>query len=271
MTPLFARGPLIASVQWFFAEQLARQYHLPFQLGERFGMLLYRNFIVQTEAMRRLVASRRPGARCVVIPSGLHASDFHTGPVLGDYILYLGRIDIEQKGINLLLQAYCGIAEQVRLPLVMAGGGFDEQRLRGMVEELGLAGWVRLLGKVDGETKARLLRECRFVCVPSRSETFGLVILEACAAAKPAIVFDRWPMNEVAVKDGCVRVPAFDVPGYAAAITALISAGEESLRRRGAVCREWAGRFQWDEIARRQEAFYLEVVDAYRAGKRGKQ
>jgi len=260
MTPLVNRKPLIASVQWFFAESLSQQYHLPFFLGERYGIRMYRNFIVLTDAMKQLIEGRHPRANCAVIANGVDEALYAVRPNHGAFILYMGRIDFAQKGLDLLLDAYRQVPEAVRLPLVMAGGGYEEERLRALIIHFGLSGWVKVVGKVGSQQRLELLRDCRFVCVPSREETFGMVILEACAAAKPAIVFDRWPMNEVAIAGGCEKVLAFDVGAYAQAITALLAMDETEMFRRGRVCREWAEGFRWDTIAAQQEAFYESVV-----------
>lgn len=266
LTPLVTRKPLIASVQWFFAEALSRQYHLPFFLGERYGIRMYHDFVVLTEAMRNLIQTRHPTARCEVIANGVDESLYEIAPGFGSFILYLGRIDFAQKGLDLLLDAYRQIPEPLRLPLVMAGGGFEEGRLRERIAALGLEPWVRLAGKVGPAQRRELLRDCRFVCVPSREETFGMVILEACAAAKPALVFDKWPMNEVAVAGACEKVPAFDVRAYAQAMRELLEEDALTMAARGSACRTWAERFRWDAIASRQEAFYEEVVQ--RAGRK---
>lgn len=260
LTPLVNKKPLIASVQWFFAEALSRQYRLPFHLGERYGIRMYRNFVVLTEAMRELIQVRHPSARCEVIPNGVDEALYAIAPRFGDFILYLGRIDFMQKGIDLLLDAYRKLPESIRLPLVMAGGGFEEERLKGMISELGLDAWVRLTGKVGPAQRLELLRDCRFVCVPSREETFGMVILEACAAGKPVVVFDKWPMNEVAAEGGCERVPPFDVQAYSHAMGMLMDEDVPALAARGARCRFWAESFRWDAIAERQAEFYDEVV-----------
>ncbi len=260
MTPLFNRKPLIASVQWFFAESLSRQYHLPFFLGERYGIRMYRNFIVLTKAMKQLIEARHRSARCTVIANGVDDALYDIAPRFGNFILYIGRIDFAQKGLDLMLEAYRQIPEPTRLPLVIAGGGYEEERLRRTVSRLGLESWVQLVGKVGAEQRLQLMRDCRFVCVPSRDETFGMVILEACAAAKPAIVFDKWPMNEVAVCGGCEKVLPFDVTAYAQAMMAMLGEDEPAMARRGAVCREWAEGFRWDAIAAQQEAFYESVL-----------
>ncbi|MCA1971273.1 MAG: glycosyltransferase family 4 protein [Caenispirillum sp.] len=266
MTPLVCRKPLIASVQWFFAESLSRQYHLPFYLGERYGIRMYRNFVVLTRAMQELIQSRHPRARCEVIPNGVDAALYDIAPRYdGDFILYIGRIDFAQKGIDLLIEAYARVPEDVRLPLVMAGDGFEMDRLRTTIASLGLTNWVRLEGKVGAAQRAELLRDCRYVCIPSREETFGMVILEACAAAKPVIVFDKWPMNEVAVRGGCELVPPFDIDAFGCAMVRLATEDAGRLAERGRLCRQRAGEYRWDEIARRQEAFYESVLSEARS------
>lgn len=261
--PLFSRAPVIASVQWFYAEMLSRQYHLPFHIGERHGLRLYRNFVVLSGQMRDLIASRTRGARIEVIPNGITDDNLFSLPItIGDFILYVGRVDLGQKGLDLLFEAYARVPEATRIPLVIAGHGFDAARVAELLHRLNLGSWVRLVGRVDAKGRADLLARCRFVCVPSREETFGLVILEACAAGKRAIVFDRPPMNEVAPSGPCLLVPAFDVDAYARALEVLLHCEAGAMRDQGERCRAWAAHYRWDEIAVRQESFYQSVVEA---------
>ncbi|MBC8088075.1 MAG: glycosyltransferase family 4 protein [Phycisphaerae bacterium] len=261
--PLFARGPVIASVQWFFARMLSRQFHLPFHLFERYGMRLYRNFIVQTTAMEALIRSLAPKARIACLPAGadeaLFALPRRDG---GDFVLYMGRVDIAQKGLDLLFRAYAQVPSALRIPLIVAGHG-DRALVQPMVSELGLAETVRFVGKVDGIAREELFQQCRFVVVPSREETFGMVILEGCAAGKPVALFDVAPMNEVAAPGACEVVEPFDVPAYAAALSRLLSASQDELRNRGDACRSWAQRFSWDAVAAAQSDFYEECVDTW--------
>lgn len=261
LNPLFTRRPVVASVQWFFAEALSRQYRLPFFLGERYGIRLYRNFIVQTEAMRGVIARRHPRARCELIPLGADETLFEVPDAAGDVVLYLGRVDLGQKGVDLLLRAYALVPPEERRPLVLAGHGFSWDAVRALVAALGLEPWVELAGRVDRAQRAALLARSRFVCCPSREETFGLVILEACAAGRPVVLFDRPPMSEVASPLGCERVPPFDVAAYADAMRRLLAADADDLARRGAACRRWAQRYRWDAVAARQEDFYLRVLE----------
>ena len=186
----------------------------------------------------------------------------HVEPRAGDFILYIGRIDVQQKVLDLLLAALARIPEAQRLPLVLAGGGNGLEQVQQLVQLAGLQRWVRFDGMVDAAGRAALLRDCRFVCVPSREETFGMTILEACAAARRVVVFDRPPMNEVAPRHGCLFVPGFDVAAYAGAMQQLIAADATEMLAHGLYCRAWARQYSWDAIAARQERFYESVAAA---------
>lgn len=259
--PLFAKAPMIASVQWHFAEQLSRQFKIPFWIWERYGVKLYRNFIVLTESMRRSIEDRNRHAVCRVIPNGVDEDLFELPPAVGDFLLYLGRLDFEQKGVDLLLAAYAKIPAASRIPLLLAGHAVDYDAIRARVQALGLDDDVTIRERVDIAERNRLLSACRAVCVPSRIETFGMVITEACAAAKPVVLFDRPPMNEVMAPEACVAVPAFDTDALASALTLLTAESDGALANRGARCRQWARRYQWNNVAAMQEAFYLEILD----------
>lgn len=269
LNPLFSRAPVVASVQWFYAETLSRQYHLPFHIGERHGLRLYRNFVVLSGQMRDLVASRTRGARIELIPNGIDDDSLFDLPItIGDFVLYIGRVDLGQKGLDLLLEAYARVPEAIRLPLVIAGHGFEEDRVRALIERLGLGRWTQLVGRVDPAGRADLLARCRFVCVPSREETFGLVIVEACAAGKRVAAFDRPPMNEVAPAGPCLLARPFDVDAYAQALVTLLACDTAVMIAEGQRCRDWARGFRWDEIALQQERFYEQVVEASGSGRR---
>ncbi len=258
--PLLRRGPLVASVQWFMAQDLSRQFHLPFWLGEQYGIRLYRNFVVLTEEMRRLITDRHRKARCEVIPNAVDPALFQIPPNAGQGILYLGRIDFQQKGVDLLLQALALMPPAKRPKLTLAGHSFIEDELRARIESLGLEGHVRYVGRVDAGGRATLLADARVVCVPSRSETFGMVILEASAAAKTVVTFDRWPMNEVAAPDSAIRVAFLSVPELSGALAAADRLDDSELLRRGLRARSHALNYDWNTAAERQEAFYERVV-----------
>lgn len=262
-TPLFRqRGkPLIASVQWFFAHEYTRRLKLPFHRVQNLGVRWYEHFVVLTDDMKITIEGLNHRADCRVLPNGVADELFDIEPRVGDFMLYLGRIEVHAKGLDLLLQAMAQIPEAERLPLVVAGSGHEQALFDEWLDRTGMRPWVRQLGHVDAARRAELLRDCRFMVMPSRIETFGMTIAEAHAAGKLAIVWDTAPMNEVAAPES-PRVAPFDTAAYAAAILQLSRSAEGALLDRHGCCRTWARRYNWDAVASAQEAFYLQVCES---------
>jgi glycosyltransferase involved in cell wall biosynthesis len=257
--PLIDRGPLVASVQWFSADLLSRQYGLPFGFGQRSALRLYRRFVVLTEDMRNTIVARHRNARCEVIANAAADGLFELPLCAGQGVLYLGRLEYQLKGLDLLLDAYHRMPAHARPPLTIAGAGNDEAQVRAHVERLGLSADVRFVGPVDEAGRARLLQACRFVCMPSRHETFGMVALEASAAGKPVIVFDQGPMREV-TPASLAPVAPFDVGAYAREMARWSLADDAALLAQGAASRAFARDRSWDRSAALQERFYEDTV-----------
>jgi glycosyltransferase involved in cell wall biosynthesis len=262
LTPLFRprRPALVASVQWFYARHYTQWLKLPFHWGEEYGVRLYPNFVVLSECMKRHIESRHPAARCLVVPNGVDDGLFRISPQAGRGILYLGRLEIGAKGVDLLLDAYARIPEAEREPLTLAGTNQQPDMLQALISMRGLEGWVRQTGKYDATQRARMLEACRFVVMPSRTETFGMTIAEANAAAKAVVIWDIPPMNEVA-SPASLRVPAFDVEAFAQAMRSLLVASDDELLMRGLQSRVHARRYDWDNAADAQERFYVDAHD----------
>lgn len=258
--PFFQPRPRarVASVQWFYARDYTERLKLPFHWGEHVGLRLHRHFVVLSEKMRRLIDTRRPGAVCRVLPNGIDAGLFDIPAEVGRTLLFLGRVEVHTKGIDLLLQALAQMPEAARPRLSIAGNLQEPEALAHWLDQTGMRPWVTLLGPVDAPRRAELLRQCRCLVMPSRFETFGMVIAEAQAAAKPVVIWDEAPMNEVA-GPACYRVPPFDTTALAATLAAVVDEADEALLARGLAARAFARRFDWDAIAAAQEAFYLEA------------
>jgi glycosyltransferase involved in cell wall biosynthesis len=92
-------------------------------------------------------------------------------------VLYAGRITRE-KGADLLAEAFLTArTRDPRLHLVLVGGGPEQERLR---ERVGGAATFR--GWLDGTDLARAYANADIFLFPSRTDTFGQVILEAQAS-----------------------------------------------------------------------------------------
>lgn len=102
------------------------------------------------------------------------------------YILACGRL-VRNKGFDILLNAFACTAELDGLDLIIAGEGDQWEQLLRLANDLGVAGRVHFTGKATPQHVVLLLNGCRFVVVPSRQESFGIVALEALAAGKPVV------------------------------------------------------------------------------------
>jgi glycosyltransferase involved in cell wall biosynthesis len=111
---------------------------------------------------------------------------YHIGP-LDPTILFCGRL-AWQKGPDILVEAIPAILR--RHPssrFAFVGEGDMREALESRVRQLGVAHAVRYLGYRSGDELVRLYKLADVVCMPSRNEPFGIVVLEAWSAGKPVI------------------------------------------------------------------------------------
>ena len=104
------------------------------------------------------------------------------------------------RGGEVLLQDGANLAEGARdvLRPVHGGARYDGVGARAGGQRYGLRvdPAVRFLGFVNYWEAIRLLGACDIVCIPSRNEPFGLVLLEAWASGKPVVATNVGGMSE---------------------------------------------------------------------------
>lgn len=135
-------------------------------------------------------------AKCEVIPLGLNPETYEAvqdnaldsvRDTYGEgFFLFVGVLRY-YKGLHTLLEA----AAKSGLPVVIAGAGPEEERLRERAQELGCTS-VRFAGFVTDEARAALYTLCRAVVFPSflRSEAFGVTLLEGQLYSRALISCD---------------------------------------------------------------------------------
>ena len=105
-----------------------------------------------------------------------------------------------EKNVNAFIEAAAKIVQSGDLPqprFLVAGDGRERSRLTREIDTLGLRERVTLLGARDDVPA--LLRAADVVCIPSRSEGFGLVAIEAMAAGRPVVATSVGGLPEVIV------------------------------------------------------------------------
>jgi glycosyltransferase involved in cell wall biosynthesis len=269
LSPLFSRRPVVASVQWLFAREMRAKYGLPFDAIEAAGLRAYDDFIAVSDWLAEELRRRRPGAKVETIPNGVDGLALEIPPLPPEHLLFVGRLDRRQKGLDLLVEIAALAADSLGSampPLLIAGDGPDRSIAEAWVETRGLGHIVRFVGRVEGQAKYELMARAHLVMMPSRFETFGMVAVEAEAAGVPVVAFDVGPLRGVA-GPAAVLVEPFRTDRFAAQVVALVRdpRRRESLAREG---RDWARRYDWDGLAARVEDHLEAAVHRSRAASR---
>lgn len=218
----------------------------------------------ETEARELIELYAADPARVVVVPPGVDLDVFTPGsraqarrqlgiaaevPVL----LFVGRIQ-PLKAPDVLIRAAArlrrecpGVGEQVRVVILGGASGTGLEHPEGphdLADSLGIGGQVAFLPPVDRPTLAQWYRAADLVVVPSRSESFGLVAIEALACGTPVVAADVGGLP-VAVGDAGVLVKGHD-PGVWAAVLAEVLTDPERRARLAQAGIEHARNFGWE-------------------------
>ena len=255
--PLFTRTPVVGLPTSFDADRFAKQYHLPVHWLERYCLRFYTYFMPYTPAYDKKMKKYNPSVISKLIPEGVSPEFFAIKQKTPKYILFLGRIEINQKGIDLLLKAYAKIAKIAKYPLVIAGKGPDEKKMHELIARYKLESYVSFVGPAYGAKKSTLLSEALYVVMPSRNEGFSLFSLEALASGLPIIGFDidgfSWTTNQPVLK-----AAAFDTDDYAKKMLSAMKPTVSSTLR--STARKSVKNFTWDAVAYEFELFFKAII-----------
>jgi glycosyltransferase involved in cell wall biosynthesis len=117
-------------------------------------------------------------------------------PETSPMILYIGRLEY-QKGPDLLVEAAPWVLKgRGDVKFLFAGRGTASRALKRRVRKLGLSDAIKFLGWIPYMRYVDLLNTCDLVCIPSRNEPFGIVLLEAWATGRPVVVTDVGGLGE---------------------------------------------------------------------------
>ena len=263
--PLFTRKTDCASIQNLHAKHTKKRFFIVGYIAvffEWLGLLSYKNFVSVSLAIDSELKKRTRNKRIELIEYGVEDNLYGKSFNEKNYILYIGRLDIYQKGLDILLPAFKEVLKENNdLKLIMAGKGNDEKKVKKMVKELGLEDNVEFSGRVSGGKKAELIGSALFVCMPSRFESWGIVAVEAGACGRPVIGTNVPGLNEsIRDKETGFLVKKEDMQGLADCMAGLIK-NKDLRKAMGAKGRLWAQNFRWSKIAQKQERYYMEVLN----------
>lgn len=260
-TPLFSKKPVIGLVHLLGGEDKARQYKLPFYIIERFGLRFYKNFIVQTKSTESKIMKYNPKANIAMIPNGLEPHYLNRKVNKeSSFALFLGRFDINQKGLDILVKAFLKMKKEDRFNVKIAGSGSKKQtkELKSKIKKSGLEDIFELVGRVDGKAKERLLEKAAFMLMPSRYETFPLTAMEAFAFGNAVICFDidgfKWLPKSLSIK-----IKPFNIESYSkASIKLMRDSKKRNEIEKSAI--KYARAFDWKKITIDYSKYITSVI-----------
>jgi glycosyltransferase involved in cell wall biosynthesis len=189
-------------------------------------------------------------------------------------VLFLGRVEV-RKGVVDLADAFELVKRrhpQSELWFVGAdGAGADgsDSMAAYLHNRVGrrVAG-MKFIGKVSRDRLPEVLAHAAVVALPSLWESFGLVALEAMAAARPTVVTSGTGMEEISDYGRCaVVVPPREPAQLARAITALLDDEGARLALGAAGRRRAAWAYSWNTIAPLQAAQYRKASEWHQGKK----
>ncbi|HSY05453.1 MAG TPA: glycosyltransferase [Steroidobacteraceae bacterium] len=258
-----AHIPAVATYHTFFEEYL---HHYVSVLPRAMGRLLARSFtrsqcaavqalIAPSEPMRAVLAAYGVTTPVHVVPTGLPVDRFRSGDGRAfraragiaaerPLVTYIGRV-AHEKNIGFLVRMFAEVLRSIPAALlVIAGEGPAHAALRAQVAALGLARHVHFAGYLERDAA---LLDCyaaadAFVFA-SRTETQGLVLLEAMAQGAPVVSTAELGTRSILLPGSGALVVPEERDAFAAAVVRVLSdAGvREAMAARGrAYARSWS-------------------------------
>jgi D-inositol-3-phosphate glycosyltransferase len=188
-----------------------------------------------------------------------------------DVVMFVGRLqalkgpEVLLHAVGVLLRRSPELRGRLVVPVVggLSGTGLEHpQALTDLVRELGIGDVVRFVPAQAQRQLAEWYSAATVVCVPSRSETFGLVALEAQACGTPVVAAGVGGLT-TAVRDGRsgVLVDGHDPNRWARVIGDLLASPDRlGGLRAGAV--HHAGGFGWSRTAAETLVAYSKAADS---------
>lgn len=173
------------------------------------------------------------------------------------FVMYHGRLTI-QKGVDYFVQAARRVVDHdPNVIFIISGKGDMEGQIMQQVAQMGLSDHVIFAGALWYEERDQMYQNVDLVVMPSVSEPFGLVPLEAMRQSTPSLISKQSGVSEVVTH--VLKVDFWDVDQMANMILATLRypVMQQQLRQEG---RREIGRITWKRAAERVRSLYHNLL-----------
>lgn len=273
--------PCVETYHTFFEEYL---YHYIPLVPRKLMRLAARRFsrhqgnnldgmVVPSHPMHKILKDYGITTPTEVIPTGIETARFASGnraafrdkqgiaqdrPVL----LFLGRV-AHEKNIGFLLKAVACVKKEIADVLfVIAGEGPARTALEQESKSLGLSDNVQFIGYLDRDSELNdCYRAADIFIFASRTETQGLVLLEAMAQGTPVVSTAELGTLDVLKNGAGVWIAKEELVDFSGKIIRMLT-DSEARNSLGAVGREYAHEWSASRQAERMTEFYSTVISS---------
>ncbi len=200
-----------------------------------------------------------------VIPNGITVSSFQPAPRVArgadGFLLYVGSL-WRMKGVDTLIQAMAHLKNSYpRLHLKIVGGGAELRALAKLAHDMDVGDRVVFCGSLETLPLREMYGQALALILPSRSEAFGIALLEAMASGLPVVAARTGGIPEL-VKDreSGLLFGSGNADELCDAVEELITQPElgDRLVRSGL---QTARRYDWSLIGTRYGALFHELIE----------
>jgi glycosyltransferase involved in cell wall biosynthesis len=168
-------------------------------------------------------------------------------------VLAVGRLVCE-KGFDLLLESWAKLEDRDNWQLMIVGSGIELNHLEQQVQNLNIQSSITFIPATNEIEK--YYQRASILCLPSRIEGFGMVLIEAQSFGIPTIAFDiETGPKEIVVKNTGFLVKPFDTKEFSERIFQLMSLSEYEKIETTKACKSNVEKYhieniitQWKEI-----------------------
>ena len=260
----------------------AREGSLKYRISRRletYAMSAANRVVALCEPLREeMIARGIPGDRITVVPNAVEPQfltsarppdtalrnnlGIGNGPVLG----FIGSF-YAYEGLDLLLRSVQILSDRIPdFTVLLVGGGFEEDRLRSIVRDLGIERFVRLPGRVPHDEVPRYYGLIDVLVFPRQQMRLTDLVtplkpLEAMAHSKPIVASDVGGHRELMIDaQSGYLFPAGDVNALAARLQAVLSNPIDAARVGANGRKHVESRLTWNVVVEKYREIYDELL-----------
>jgi glycosyltransferase involved in cell wall biosynthesis len=219
-----------------------------------------------------------PKAKVRIIPNGIDLTDYDDIELhaRGDYLKKFAKVHLEQKnvitsmgrihakkGFDILIDAFNSLYLKGFDGVLLIAGKDDGYKLflEERVGELNLGDRIFFVGELDGKDKLEFLSGSDLFVLPSHSENFGNVYLEALACGVPIVASKNTPWSEVE-KAGCGKWVDNSIDATSIAIQEMFDklSNNENKIKSIKETKKYASNFSWKAVSKMFDDLFFEIL-----------